>query len=138
MSGSEPEICRQIRDERRFGRTRCGVSTGKFTLADIARSFGLADLADVYTQIEISDAASIAINVLSRDLVYNTEIMSPARATALWQQFLQLFNGQKLHFFSNCRPGRHQWNPATNATFDMGVLIIGESSSGCLWVEDED
>lgn len=64
--------------------------------------------------------------------------MSPARATALWQQFLQLFDGQKLHFFSNCRPGRHQWSPATNATFDMGVLIIGESSSGCLWVEDED
>jgi hypothetical protein len=64
--------------------------------------------------------------------------MNPTRAASLWQQFLQQFDGQRLHFFSNCRSGLHQWIPATDATFDTGVLIVGESSSGCLWVEDED
>ncbi|TYL99507.1 hypothetical protein FXB40_02900 [Bradyrhizobium rifense] len=96
------------------------------------------DQADVYISRDESEAASIAIGILSRDLAYDTEILSPARAAALWQQFLQLFDGQGLRFFSNCRAGLHQWNLATNATFDIGVLVVGESSSGCLWVEDED
>ena len=138
MAGSEPEICRQIRNERRFGHTRCGVIRGNFTLAELAQGFGLSDQADVYIQIERTEAASIAISILSRDLAYGTEIMSSARAAAFWQQFLQLFNGQKLHLFSNSRSGPRQWNPATNSTFDIGVLVVGESSSGCLWVEDED
>ncbi len=30
------------------------------------------------------------------------------------------------------------WNPATAATLDTGVLIVGPNRSGCLWVEDED
>jgi len=30
------------------------------------------------------------------------------------------------------------WMPATQSTFDMGVLVIGATRVGCLWVEDED
>ncbi|MCP3444216.1 hypothetical protein [Bradyrhizobium sp. CCGUVB14] len=107
-------------------------------LEDVARAFDLSDEAEVYIPIEESEAASIAVGILNRDLAYDTEIMSPARAAAFWQQFIQLFDGQRLCFFSNCRAGVHQWNPATNSTFDKGILVVGESSSGCLWVEDED
>jgi hypothetical protein len=114
------------------------VLRGTATLVDVARTFGISDEAEVYVPIEESEAAAIAINILSRDLAYDTEIMSPARAAALWKQFLQLFDGQRIRFFSNCRAGLRQWNPATNSTFDIGVLVVGGSSSGCLWVEDED
>jgi hypothetical protein len=138
MAGLEPEICRQIQSERRFGHTRCGVIEGELTLAAVASGFGLLDQADAYIEIERTEATSIAISILSRDLAYDTEIMSPARAAALWQQFLQGFNGQTLQLFSNGRSGCSQWSPATKSTFDMGVLTVGESSSGCLWVEDED
>jgi hypothetical protein len=111
---------------------------GTFALADLAQRFGLSNQAEVYARVDISDAASIATGILSRDLAYDTEIMSQARAAALWQQFLRLFDGQKIHLFSNARSGLRQWTPATDATFDMGVLIVGESRSGCLWIEDED
>ena len=30
------------------------------------------------------------------------------------------------------------WIPATTATFDAGILVVGGSRAGCLWVEDED
>ena len=30
------------------------------------------------------------------------------------------------------------WSPATDAPFDTGLLVLGESESGCLWVEEED
>ncbi|MCP3383136.1 hypothetical protein NLM31_22475 [Bradyrhizobium sp. CCGUVB4N] len=138
MIGSEPDICRQILAERRVGHTRCGIVHGDVTCADVARSFGLSDEAEIYRPVDRSEAASIAIGILSRDLAYDTEIMSPARAEALWGQFLQLFDGQKVRLFSNCRSGLHQWNPATKSTFDIGILIVGEVSGGCLWVEDED
>ena len=111
---------------------------GRLKLADLARGFGLFEQEDVYVRIGASEAAAIAISILSRDLTYDTEIMDPTRAAALWQQFLLLFDGQTLHLFSNGRSGARQWAPATKSTFDMGVLIVGESSSGCLWVEDED
>ena len=30
------------------------------------------------------------------------------------------------------------WDPATDATFDTGVLMLGAGESGCVWVAEED
>jgi len=31
-----------------------------------------------------------------------------------------------------------RWTPATDATFDMGLLVIAPNKVGCLWIEEED
>ena len=64
--------------------------------------------------------------------------MSRARATHLWQQFMVLFNEEEMKFATNAAEGLNAWTPATRAAFDMGVLVIGVTKVGCLWVEDED
>jgi hypothetical protein len=46
------------------------VIQGEVTCAGVARGFGLSDKADVYIPVEESEAASIAIGVLSYDLAY--------------------------------------------------------------------
>ena len=30
------------------------------------------------------------------------------------------------------------WDPATDATFDTGLLMLGTGESGCVWVAEED
>jgi hypothetical protein len=64
--------------------------------------------------------------------------MSAASAAELWRQFMALFDGQDVEFVTNTDAGCDSWTPATPATIDMGVLVIGETKSGCLWAEDED
>jgi hypothetical protein len=49
-----------------------------------------------------------------------------------------LFPGQDVCFATNAGAEAGSWMPATHATFDMGVLVIGATRVGCLWVEDED
>jgi hypothetical protein len=51
---------------------------------------------------------------------------------------MSLFDGQNLEFASNAGLNADSWTPATAATFDMGVLVIGAAKVGCLWVEEED
>lgn len=87
--------------------------------------------------------------VLHRDMAYNAEVMSDARAAELADAFLSHF-GPGTRYFSNgtwhlppvVRPGRvvcgASWDPVTPATFDTGVLAIGPERFGCLWIEDED
>jgi hypothetical protein len=52
--------------------------------------------------------------------------------------FLALFQGEVVACFTNVGRSFNSWDPATDATFDMGVLVLGAAKSGCLWVEDED
>ena len=56
--------------------------------------------------------------------------------------FLRQASASDCSYFSNGDffegSSSHSWNPATQATFDTGVLIVGSERAGCLWVEDED
>jgi hypothetical protein len=64
--------------------------------------------------------------------------MSLACATKLWGQFVGLFQAQDVKVVTNTSQDVTSWTPATHATFDMGVIVIGTSKVGCLWVEEED
>jgi hypothetical protein len=108
------------------------------TLAEAARSFGLADNSSIYRSLEPMEANAIATRLLSVGLAYGLKIMSGCRANDLWQQFMAQFDGQDIKFFSNASAQTDSWTPATRATFDMGVLIIGATKAGCLWIEEED
>ena len=138
MIDQDVDICGRIRRERHAGKTRCGITAGKTTVAEVARAFGLADDANIYRSIGRIEADRIAIRLLRADLAYEKQIMSPSNAVELWQRFMALFDGQNVEFVSNTVAQTDAWSLATPATFDMGVLVIGESKAGCFWVEDED
>ncbi|UPK03590.1 hypothetical protein [Bradyrhizobium sp. 170] len=138
LANREIDICDRIRRKRRPGNTRCGVVAGRMTVADAARAFGLADDDTIYRTIGGMEAQEIATRVLSADLAYGSTIMSISDAADLWRQFVALFDGQNVEFFSNAAAIPNAWTPATPATFDMGVLVVGADKAGCLWVEDED
>ena len=136
---------------RIYGVVRCGLSekAAPPTLAELVRQFGLGDDPASYKEIDETAARYLIHLVLHRDMAYNAEVMPLARAVELADQFLAQF-GPDTRNFSNgswhlppvvrpdavaCGPS---WNPVTTATFDTGVLAIGQARSGCLWIEDED
>jgi len=117
---------------RRFGVVHCGVSSLPApTITDLAREFGLRGDAECYREIDEASARLSIRRLLHRDLAYSAEVMPEQQAEQLTEQFLAQF-GSGARFFTN------NWCPATNATFDEGVLVMGPDHSGCLWVEDED
>jgi hypothetical protein len=132
------DIRDRIRRRLQSRNTRCDVIEGRMTVADAARAFGLADDDTIYRAIGGVEAQDIAARVLSADLAYGSTIMSISDAADLWQQFVALLDGPEVEFFSNAGAVPNSWTPATSATFDMGVLVIGATKAGCLWVEDED
>jgi hypothetical protein len=141
-------ICDQILGERRVGRTRCRVVDGPLNLAEAASTFGLADDLAVYRSIDRMAAGTIAVRILRAGLAHLSEIMPMSRAEHLWQQFLDMVQGQEVTYATNVGTFPTPWNelinetysvnPATGATFDMGVLVFGIATVGCLWVEEED
>ena len=125
-------------NERVTGKTYCGIANGAMAVSEAARTFGLADDSAIFRTIGRVEADAIATRILHTDLAYSTKIMALARANHLWQRFLEVFEGQDVEFATNAGKDACSWMPATMATFDLGVLVIGTTNTGCLWVEDED
>jgi hypothetical protein len=121
--------------ERKWGVVHCGVSVlGHTDTLQLAKEFGLGNDPASFEEIAASDAIRLVTSILHKDMAYSQPCMSENRAKELAVQFFAQF-GSQARYFSNGWPGG--WNPATDATFDTGVLVTGDRS-GCLWVEDED
>jgi len=117
---------------RRCGVVHCGVSSLPApTVNELAREFGLRDDAECYREIAKPSARLSVRQLLHRDLAYSAEVMPQEQAEQLTERFFEQF-GPGARFFTI------NWCPATDATFDEGVLVLGPQRSGCLWVEDED
>lgn len=126
------ELFEEIRAARKYGVVHCGViSLSDPTPAAVAHAFGLRSDDIAYREIDEVEARSSAISILFRDLAYNTEVMPLPQAERLADSFLAQFGSDGKYFTNN-------WTPATEATFDAGILVIGQKLCGCLWVEDED
>jgi hypothetical protein len=108
------------------------------SIVEAARSFDLEGDSTTYRCVETPEAEAIAIRLLRAGLAHEVEIMSLPRAKELWRQFLDVFEGQDVRLVTNDSQDATSWTPATQATFDMGVLVIGTDKVGCLWVEEED
>ena len=142
------DVCDRIRRERAVGTTRCTVVDRAMSIGEAARVFGLDDDPAIYRDIDKVEADAIAHRILSTDLAYGTSVMSGACAAELWEGFLALFGDHAIKFSTNAGefPAGEDptantalsFNPATEATFDLGVIAMSVSKSGCLWVEDED
>ena len=89
---------------------------------------------------------AILVGILHRDLAYGNRLLSLARAEELAGQVMQRFTGPSVRFLTNgqFKQGTaaglvlSHWDPATDATFDTGVLMLGTTESGCVWVVEEE
>lgn len=134
-------ICEEIVRRRNCGHVRCGTGSGAVSATDVAREFGLSIDPLCYREISEPTARAIAMHVLTKDLAYHAEVIASDEALDLVSRFFALCCTPGWRFFSNgdfSLKESASWMPATEATFDTGVLIVGSGRSGCLWVEDED
>ena len=86
-------------------------------------------------EVSATTALGLVTSILHKDLAYGHSLMPERRAKELARRFLSQF-GRSARYFSNGWPGVS--TPATDATLDTGVLVVGDERCGCLWVEDED
>jgi hypothetical protein len=125
-------ICDDIRAARRVGVVHCGiVPRTAATAAELAREFGLRDDPTCYREIDEAAARASVRRLLHRDLAYDAEVIPESQAARLTDRFFAPFGAGTRFFTDNACP-------ATDATFDEGVLLLGPDRSGCFWVEDED
>ena len=134
-----------IRKERTVGRLLCGTTTEAKSVSALAGAFGLKGDASLYHQVDAEMAKAILVAVLHRDLAYGNRLIALGRAEQLAGQILERFADPAVRFLTNGQfkpsPGGlvlSHWDPATTATFDTGVLMLGTKESGCVWVADED
>jgi hypothetical protein len=109
-------------------------------------SLGFQPISTSWREISSSEAVGILRNILNRDLAYNAEIMPGEVAQELAERFCALFP-QTARYFTNggwrtSLGGEAQspvsWQPLTDATFDAGIVAVGNGYLGVAWVEDED
>jgi hypothetical protein len=141
-------ICADIKAARDAGVVRCGFSRGGASLGELAGEFSLSTDASCYHEISADAARRLAFLILTQDMAFNAAIVAPALAKSLVDRFFASFGDADVHFFTNGTfheaPGERvtysgaTWQPATGATFDTGVLVVGPVASGALWVEEED
>lgn len=135
----ECPICDEIIAARDYGVVRCNVVNGYFiSYLEAAAEFGLQSTVPVgYREITGETAYTLAVEILHRDTVYHDETMPLSEAERLTSAFITLFEEQNPHFYTN-QFSNESWYPATQATCDAGILILGDTIIGTLWVEDED
>lgn len=131
-----------IRAERETGRVRCGPGAGG-ALLEVAASHGLRADPTLYVQIDRATARRLLVQLLHREVAYSGVLMPLTRAEALADAFLRETEGPGCRYFTNVvgtteSVRETSWNPATDATFDMGVLVLTERGSACFWIEEED
>lgn len=141
-------LCHEIMAARQDGAIHCGILSGAATVDDVAIAFGLRPNSAVnYREIDRSLALDIATRVLHRDLAYSSVIGPLDRSCDLARRFLESFVEPALCFTNaSFRPDDRYprgitlsgWSPATDSTFDTGIIVLGKDRAGCLWVEDED
>ena len=117
---------------------------------DAAREFGLRPIGDNWRGIDRDTAARVLFALLIHDMAFSSPRMSEEVAVRACEEFLSNFSPDSWFFTNgqwedgrtksehgNCSFGP-SWTPATDATFDGGVIVLGHARSGVLWLEDED
>jgi len=130
---------------RTSGEVIAGTATVRHTsIEELAAEFGLAPIDGIYDEISAEEAVSVLETVIHKDMAYSVEIVSREEALKLADDFVSSFKSDEARFFTNGDLGRRNalgsmsWSPATNATFDTGVLVLGKASCACMWFKDED
>ncbi len=117
-------------------------STDERGFDDIATTAGIEPLGRGWIEVDADRASRFLVGLLHKDLAYKSELMPRHRAEWLAGEFLSSFGRFNSRFATNSPDMPHEfpfsWTPATDFTFDAGVVVIGESGCGLYWVADED
>ena len=118
----------------------------------------LKPLADLWQEVSEKTAEWILSQLLEVDLAYRARLMERSEARSLACEFIRLVsngetnakNGQGCRYFTNgcivegpsmfTIDGKEMvgWQPATDATFDTGIIMATSRRIGLVWAEDED
>lgn len=155
MPSEAQAICDAIARQRKYGHPTCAVddrataadpASYRAVLDDFVATFGFTGLGDGWIEVSIQTAKTLAREILRKDLAYRIAMMSEDEATLHTERFFALFDAS-VRYFTNGNLVVHDadpteitgsWIPITRATFDAGVVCLGSSRIGILWVEDED
>ncbi|MBY6035012.1 hypothetical protein KUV59_17720, partial [Marinobacter daepoensis] len=138
------DIYKKIQKAR--GSCIAGIKESKVRSVEAAAElFGLSNESGIYEEIGRAEAIEVLRNVLHKDMAYSVKIMSPEKAKNLAAEFVCNF-GDEAKFYTNGEYGKPRknpnvgpsWSPATEATFDTGVIVINKEVVGCAWFADED
>ncbi len=155
MPSDVQTVCDSIARQRKYGHPTCAVDDRtaavdprdyRAVLDEFVRTFGFTGLGDGWIEVSIQSAKTLVREILLKDLAYRIAMMSENEAALLTERFFALFDGS-VRCFTNGNlvirdadpsevPG--SWNPIAEATLDAGVVCLGSSRIGILWVEDED
>jgi hypothetical protein len=116
------------------------------SVENAAGKFGLVTSPDTYFEITSEEAKAVLRAVLAFDLAYHCELMPSPEADRLASEFVDSFEGKGATYYTNGEFGKPRkapgvgpsWTPATNATFDTGVLVLARDCIACAWFMDED
>ena len=111
-----------------------------------AEACGLSAAPGIYREIAPAEASAVLQAVLHRDLAHGVELMSHEQAQVLAGSLLAEYMTGPARCFTNGDFGRPRsnsnvgpgWRPATNSTFDTGIIVLARHKSLCFWVQDED
>ncbi len=132
--------------KRKRGALICERKEGYFSsVGAAAASFGLHGDDSCYRKIEPDDAERILTSVLWKGMAYGVELVAYESARALAQGFLAV-ESLASDFYTNsvwsaAPDGEYllrSWSPGTDATFNVGIIVLSVDSVACVWVEDED
>ncbi len=139
-----------------FSRGLQAVFNGDVTalLDAFAAEHRLEPLGDGWNEVNHDTARWIMVRMLSRSLAYRTEIMDEREAKRLTEGFMTACargtSGQRHRYFTNGKavdgPAMYDvhlrpmlgCNPATESTFDTGVVMVTRLAIGLAWAEEED
>lgn len=109
---------------------------------EVATVAGIEALGKRWCEVDRTAAEEFLVAVLHRSLAYRVELMPLGTAQWLARAFLDSVGTHGSRFATNGegRPmeSGFSWNPATEHTFDAGVVAIGANGSALYWVADED
>ncbi len=138
------ELGSAIQLSRGCGRVICADFDGPISLDRLARHVDLDPSTDKYRECAPAEAQFIATRVISHGLVHDGLLVAQEEAENLARSFLNLFpegpsksftNGEFLFIGSMSYLGR--WWQVTPERYSSGVLVVGPTRSGVLWVADQ-
>ncbi|MBN8521396.1 MAG: hypothetical protein J0L77_05810 [Alphaproteobacteria bacterium] len=134
------KLLNEIRHLRNCSISFLGVKVhdNQASMGKLAALFGLKDLDYIYIEIPLEEASAILTQLLHKDMAYDSQILPLGKASDFVARIMNQIDSRKAHFYTNRRLGSSIWNPATEATFDNGILILQEEKIICIWFGDED
>ncbi len=140
------DVCARIREARGDDAIVRIENVAVSSAGEAAGLFGLATAPWIYREVSREEARAVLLCVLEKDMAYRCELMPADAAASLADAFLSSFDAARARHFSNgdialrARAKGHGqgWHPATDATFDSGVLVLDADRVGCAWFMDED